>query len=269
MNGSKQNRTSFGQLALNTQNPTGLHIDATTYLDFCNSADQVKNWSEFELWCENRVRPIMQYERMIAATGRVFGGLLAIDKLLGLRYPPEFMETVALQGKLASRRFVGIWLQKRAPIKADLSNLNEMLSDLEQQEFHFLNMQSLIAHGVLEPDGLKGSYFSFAGCPTEPQINQFAKIEMLVLRMHQAMSKLMWQEQKPQLAEHKASRLSPRELQVLNLLAQGHSNPSIALKLHRSDQTIKHQVSSVIKKLGVSSRTEAAVAAGRYGIIIC
>lgn len=242
-------------------------LDAAAYLDFCNSADQVKNWAEFEQWCEVYVRPIMRYERMIAATGRVFGGLLAIDKLLGLRYPPEFMETVALQGRLASRRFVGIWLQKRAPVKADLLNLPEMLSDLEQQEFHFLNMQSLIAHGVLEPAGLKGSYFSFAGCPPEPQSNQFAKIEMLVMRLHQAMAKLMWQEQQPQSAEHIATRLTPKELEVLSLLAQGYSNFIIAQQLHRSDQTIKHQVSSILKKLGVSSRTQAALAAAQRGII--
>ena len=56
-------------------------------------------------------------------------------------------------------------------------------------------------------------------------------------------------------------RLTPRESQVLNLLAEGHSNRTIARRLGVSEQTVKIHVSNVLSKLGVQTRTQAALLA--------
>ena len=55
-------------------------------------------------------------------------------------------------------------------------------------------------------------------------------------------------------------RLSPRELDVLRLVADGQSNKEIALELHLSPNTVKERVSNIMLKLGASSRTRAAMA---------
>lgn len=62
--------------------------------------------------------------------------------------------------------------------------------------------------------------------------------------------------------------LTDRELEILNLLAEGFSNPEIARRLHVSRNTIKFHVSSIIGKLGASSRTEAVTLGLRRGLII-
>src|SRR5215472_3736072 len=62
--------------------------------------------------------------------------------------------------------------------------------------------------------------------------------------------------------------LTERELEVLNLVAEGFSNPEIARHLKVSRNTIKFHVSSIIAKLGASSRTEAVAIALRRGLII-
>jgi DNA-binding NarL/FixJ family response regulator len=61
--------------------------------------------------------------------------------------------------------------------------------------------------------------------------------------------------------------LTSREMDVLELLAQGLSNKSIATRLGISDQTVKFHVASVCGKLGASNRTEAARKALRLGLI--
>jgi DNA-binding NarL/FixJ family response regulator len=61
--------------------------------------------------------------------------------------------------------------------------------------------------------------------------------------------------------------LTPREMDVLRLLAQGHSNKEIARSLHLVEETVKFHVRHILAKLGVQSRTQAVLAAIRLGIV--
>ena len=61
--------------------------------------------------------------------------------------------------------------------------------------------------------------------------------------------------------------LTPREIEVLELLAEGRSNKSIAQRLGISDQTVKFHVASILAKLGAANRTEAVRLAVRRGLI--
>jgi two-component system nitrate/nitrite response regulator NarL len=62
--------------------------------------------------------------------------------------------------------------------------------------------------------------------------------------------------------------LTPRELEVVQLLAQGLSNKAIAYRLEISEHTVKFHVNSIMTKLGAQSRTEAAVRATRLGLVV-
>jgi two-component system response regulator DegU len=61
------------------------------------------------------------------------------------------------------------------------------------------------------------------------------------------------------------SSLSPREMEVLQLLAQGMSNKSIARELGISEQTVKNHVTAILRKLHLEDRTQAAVYALQHG----
>lgn len=63
-----------------------------------------------------------------------------------------------------------------------------------------------------------------------------------------------------------AAKLTRREIDVLRLLAQGLDNPGIARRLVLARRTVQNHVSRIYAKLGVSSRTEAALYAIRQGI---
>jgi NarL family two-component system response regulator LiaR len=60
--------------------------------------------------------------------------------------------------------------------------------------------------------------------------------------------------------------LTEREMDVLRLLAQGKSNKEISLSLSIGEQTVKSHVSHILEKLGVPSRTQAALYAIRIGL---
>jgi len=61
-------------------------------------------------------------------------------------------------------------------------------------------------------------------------------------------------------------RLSEREIDVLRLLARGFSNADIADRLHLSDGTVRNHVSSILAKLEVPDRTQAAIIAIKHGL---
>jgi DNA-binding NarL/FixJ family response regulator len=61
--------------------------------------------------------------------------------------------------------------------------------------------------------------------------------------------------------------LTHREIQVLELLAEGLPNKAIAVRLGISDQTVKFHVASIAGKLGAANRTDAVRRAVRRGLI--
>jgi two-component system, NarL family, response regulator LiaR len=61
--------------------------------------------------------------------------------------------------------------------------------------------------------------------------------------------------------------LTERETEVLQLLARGKANKQIATSLYVTEKTVKAHVSSILAKLGVQSRTQAALYAVRAGLV--
>ena len=71
-----------------------------------------------------------------------------------------------------------------------------------------------------------------------------------------------------QLAEHATDdALTPAEVRVLRLIAEGNGNKEIAAQLSVSEETVKSQVRNILSKLGANDRTHAAMIGLKRGII--
>lgn len=62
-------------------------------------------------------------------------------------------------------------------------------------------------------------------------------------------------------------RLSPREREIITMVAQGMSNQSIGQKLFISDKTVKNYVTSIRRKLGLENRIQIALYAIKCGLV--
>jgi DNA-binding NarL/FixJ family response regulator len=85
----------------------------------------------------------------------------------------------------------------------------------------------------------------------------------LAERVLQQFQELSWQTE----AEGFLAPLTPREMEILNYIAQGYLNKQIAAELNISEQTIKNHVTSILRKLNANARTEAVVVAIKQGLI--
>jgi DNA-binding NarL/FixJ family response regulator len=63
----------------------------------------------------------------------------------------------------------------------------------------------------------------------------------------------------------KFTPLSPREMEILEMVTRGSSNKEIAFRLSISQQTVKNHMTAILRKLHVEDRTQAAVYALRHG----
>ena len=81
--------------------------------------------------------------------------------------------------------------------------------------------------------------------------------------MHEASARLVREVRSPESPE----KLTERETEVLRLLAEGSANKEIARKLDISEHTVKSHVHSLLAKLGMLSRTQAALYAARIGLV--
>ncbi|RKE37823.1 LuxR family two component transcriptional regulator [Paraburkholderia sp. BL23I1N1] len=73
---------------------------------------------------------------------------------------------------------------------------------------------------------------------------------------------------RPMASAVRVEALTPREIEVLTMLAEGLGNKEIARQLAISDNTVKFHLSSIFGKLGATSRTEAVMLGMRHGFIM-
>jgi DNA-binding NarL/FixJ family response regulator len=98
--------------------------------------------------------------------------------------------------------------------------------------------------------------------------NSLHKELLETIRAVHAGKKALSAEASFQLAEHATDdALSPAEIRVLRLIAEGNANKEIAAQLSVSEETVKGQVRNILSKLGANDRTHAAMIGVRRGII--
>ena len=86
------------------------------------------------------------------------------------------------------------------------------------------------------------------------------------LQLDPAVARRLTASLRPSASEDGAGTLTSRELDVLRLLGEGYANKAIAAELGITERTTRTHVSSILRKLGLSSRTQAALWATREGI---
>jgi two-component system, NarL family, response regulator len=98
--------------------------------------------------------------------------------------------------------------------------------------------------------------------------NFFHKELLETIRSVHAGKRALSTEASMQLAEHVTDdALTPAEIRVLRLIAEGNANKEIAAQLSVSEETVKGQVRNILSKLGANDRTHAAMIGLKRGII--
>jgi two-component system, NarL family, response regulator LiaR len=109
--------------------------------------------------------------------------------------------------------------------------------------------------------------YCIKGAKAEQLINAIAVVQDGATYLDPQIAKLVIEKLKPSTPKCSIDNLSEREMEVLELIVEGKSNPQIAKILHLSTNTIKTHVRSIMNKLTVNDRVQAAVVALRSGLL--
>lgn len=189
---------------------------------------------------------LLSEEAGVSVAGQAANGAEALALAAELQPDVILMDLVMpeLDGIEATRRI------RSAGLASQILVLTSFADDQKVREAIEAGAIGYLLKDVLKADLLRAIQAAAQGKPT----------------LHpEAQSYLMRQVSAPAAVLSK-SNLTERELDVLRLIASGHSNKEIAVTLHLTEGTIKGYVSAILAKLGVADRTQAALYAVKHGL---
>ncbi len=119
--------------------------------------------------------------------------LVAVDEIDLIGYPESYrLELMNGDLRISERKALDFWLKNKCPLIIDLTDAEQKLSEKELAEFRSNNLQNIWAHGVIDPDGQKASYFSFSGSNELCSEQVSLRLRMVTPYLHQVRSAILW-----------------------------------------------------------------------------
>lgn len=233
-----------------------------SFLKLCETALAVTNVAEFQEWMRTHVRKFFPYGIMVAVLGSILDEIIFVERSISVDYPDSFVPHCPAQTRLADRPLVAQWYREREPQIINEDEAGRLLSPFELQQLLLFGKKNVAAHGMVDIQGRKGSYFSFSRIPGPLTERHIQKLKLMVPQLHQVICKLQAPVKLPQTQPN--DRLSPRQNEILHLISQGKTNREIAVHLERTESTVRNHVHTILANLGVANRAEATARLMQY-----
>ncbi len=223
-----------------------------------DSSLQVTRRFQFFLWTQGALQGFVPHETLVCAYGDIARLNFKYELFSRAIVHPELEEHIgdAVNGLLPM--IVGDWLNNdRTPRSYGADTPEDgtarVMADLRRHE-----LGHVVAHGAKEVRGEFGSFFIFLRVPKPMAPRDAYMIEVLMPHLHMALHRMLASESSKPAAEVKAAAvLSRRQLQVLEWVRDGKTNPEIASILGISPATVKNHVQKMLRKLNVNNRAQA------------
>lgn len=222
------------------------------------TTQNINSVTEFEHWVKTTVSEYFPHEMVLCAAGNISGVKVAIERIVSIGYPSEFLDHIGSVTDLISRPVLRRWLTENKPQLVDECMVTKHLSSLEQEEVKVFGLVNIAAYGVLDLNVGRGTYFSFSRVPGPLTERHGKLLEMVVPFLHHALLRATCDiPPRVSAVNTHLARLTPKQREILSLIGIGLTNREIADRLARSELTIQTHVHSLLKKLNVPNRAAA------------
>jgi transcriptional regulator EpsA len=226
------------------------------FVALAESALRIASPADFLTWTSGPLQELFPHGMLICGLGQIAGEGIRIHRMLAWNFPKEYVEAIRRDNAGVMSPIMHKWCREFRP---QLFEPGQMAVDpawLTIFERHGLG--NIAAHGMRDVSSNMASYFNFSRVPGPLGPRTATLLELLVPHMHVALLRACAGAPKESAAK---TALSARELEVLHWLREGKTNWEIAQILGTSENTVKHQVRSLLVKLGVNNRAQAVAKA--------
>ncbi|MEY2863926.1 MAG: hypothetical protein RLY58_1633 [Pseudomonadota bacterium] len=205
----------------------------------------------FERVMREDVRELIPFKGVIVGYGTAIRDQIYMNDFVPIDYNPAFIMHLSATTSFAERPLLAHWLHTQVPMLVTVDNIKHLASDFELDEMTRFELTPMLIHGQKDLCGHMSSYFSFSQCTGDAQ-QVCEDLAVIMPFLHLLLTRAIARKR-----TFVRYDLSEREAQIMTYMSKGYSNRDIAELVQRSPNTIRNQVSSILKKMEASNRTEA------------
>jgi transcriptional regulator EpsA len=228
----------------------------------------VGNASQFFAWTQGPLFMLLPHEILVCGHTPQGGRDLQMRYFSATRYfRQEHFETACNPRNGLVTKAIHHWRSVRRPCILPLPNAQGACPITGTDILVRLEMKNMAAHGLLGPDGHVQAWFGFSRVKNLGAHTGLV-LELLLPTLAATYARVMAADSaiRPD-ASPTPQLLTPREIQVLEMVRDGMSNPEIAVRLNLSVLTAKNHMQNIRGKLNVRSRSQAVAEALRLGLL--
>jgi transcriptional regulator EpsA len=230
----------------------------------------VNTGDELISWVEQDLKQILPHEVFICGMGKVQRAGVSPIKFFASNFPVDYLRALKQPDGLYFSAAINSWLKSGEVQLLDSEAIAHAKLDCTWLErFRASGLQNIAAHGVYEYSRQHASYFSFHQMPEPLGERHKRLLNLLVPHMHITLLRILHNlKSNANVSPAHANRtLTVRELEVLAWVCEGKTSTEIASILGIASSTVRNQIQSILVKLRVSTRSQAAAKAIRKGLI--
>lgn len=227
-----------------------------TFVALAESALRIASPTDFLAWTSGPLQRLFPHGMLICGLGQIGGEGIRIHRMLAWNFPKEYVEAIRRDNAGVMSPIMRQWCREFRPQFFEPGRVPVDPGWLAI--FERFGLVNIAAHGMRDVSSNMASYFNFSRVPGPLGARTATLLELLVPHMHVALLRASAEVPKETVPK---TVLSTREREVLRWLREGKTNWEIAQILGTSENTVKHQVRSVLVKLRVKNRAQAVAKA--------
>jgi DNA-binding CsgD family transcriptional regulator len=216
----------------------------------------VSTVEEFKSWTRAELRPVLPHGALISGLGHLHAGGVGLDYLILVDCPTGHVEAIRNRAGAIDTPILRRWLMTQEPVYFDAETPWPETPEVWLDSFRRHGLQNVVADARYDSTRCVGTYHSVYRIPVRPDRHYVETLRAVVPAMHEALYRVINQARNSEPLGLVFAGLSGRERRVIDWLRLGKTNAEIAQLAGLSENTVKHYITSVFDKLGVSNRSQ-------------
>lgn len=245
------------------------HADEATLIELIGSLGQVDTRDKLLSWMRKDMQEVLPHHAFICGMWRIHRAGVAPIKFFTWNFPADYLQTLKQPDGLYVSPVIKNWLTSGEVQLLDINETAAMSLDSGWlQRFRDSGLTNIAAHGMQDYTRQHASYFSFHQIPEPLGQRHRRLLQILVPSMHAALLRVLHKIRSEARAAHAGRALSARELEVLVWVCEGKTSAEISDILSVARNTVRNQIQSILVKMRVNTRAQAAAKAIKKGLVV-